>query len=168
LSAGRARPNLGATLFFALLIASLAASVLVVRARDPDLVLEVRTITCSFDPGVGSALDRARATFFVRESDPDAVVSIVDSEEVVVRVLDADASLEAGEEVSYAWDGRTDAGTRAPPGRYRLAVELPDAGRTMIWPERVLLGTAQVAPERCQAERRSEREGAHERPEEKS
>ena len=150
MSGRRAVASLGATLFFALLIASLAASVLVVRARSPDLVLEVKRITCSFDPGAGDVARHASATFFVRDSEEDAVVSIVDSEEDVVRVLDPDVSLRAGEEVRYAWDGRTDEGARAAPGSYRLAVELPGAGRTMIWPERVLLGTGQVLPDRCQ------------------
>ena len=41
LSARRARVSLGAALFFCLLAATLVAAVLVVRARTPDLVLEV-------------------------------------------------------------------------------------------------------------------------------
>ena len=150
MSARPVRASLGAALFFALLIASLVASVLVVRARSPDLVLEVKRITCSFDPGAPDRAREARATFFVREPEDDAVVSIVDSEEDVVRVLDEGADLRAGEEVTYAWDGHTDDGSRATPGRYRLAVELPDARRTMIWPERVVLGTPHVVPDRCQ------------------
>jgi len=150
LSLGRARANLGAILFFALLVASLAVTVLVVRARSPDLVLEVTSFTCAVEPGAEGGLDRATATFFVRESDPSAVVSIVDSEEEVVRVLDADVALRADEQTSFSWDGLTDGGSPAPPGRYRLSVELPAADRTMIWPERVILGSPRTLPERCQ------------------
>lgn len=157
MSHARRRVPLGAALFFALLAASLALAVLVVRARSPDLVLEVTSLSCSFAPGADPRLDEARTTFFVRESDPNAIVSIVDSEEDVVRTLDADAALEAGESATYAWDGRTDAGTRAPPGRYRLAVKLPAAGRTMIWPERMILGSAKALPDRCRPELLKER-----------
>lgn len=162
MSLGRVRASLGATLFFALLIASLAVSVLVVRARDPDLVLEVESLTCSFDPFAERGLEEASATFFVRESEPNAIVSIVDSDGHVVRVLDADVALRSGEKVSYSWDGRTDRGARAPPGGYRLSVELPEAGRTMVWPERLVLGSAQVLPDRCEPESGSGAEAAEE------
>jgi hypothetical protein len=150
LSIGRGRASLGATLFFALLAATLTVAVLVVRARSPDLVLEVTSLTCSFRPGADEGLDQARATFFVREADPHAVVAIVDPAENVVRTLDEDVALAVEEEASYAWDGRTDQGRRAPPGRYRLSVGLPAAERTMIWPERVILGSARVLPDRCE------------------
>jgi hypothetical protein len=57
----------------------------------------------------------------------------------VVRTLDTGVELTAGDEVSYAWDGRTDSGGFAPSGRYRLLVELPDADREMVWPRRITL-----------------------------
>jgi hypothetical protein len=150
------RVPLGAALFFAVLIATSAVAVLVVRARTPDLVLEVTkqcpppalADNCSpeFDPG---GKPRARAleiVFFVRDSDPHAFVRVVDSHEDTVRTLDADVALEADREVTYVWDGRTDAGTIAPPGRYRLGVELPDEDRDMIWPRRIFLGELEDAP----------------------
>lgn len=152
MSVGRGRPSLGAVLFFALLVASIAVAVLVVRARSPDLVLEVRSLTCSFEPRGENGLDGASATFFVREADPHAVVSIVDSEENVVRVLDEDVALRVGEDVSYTWDGRSADGGAAPPGRYRLSVELPAAKRMMVWPERVILGSERALPDRCESE----------------
>ena len=152
MSVGRARASLGTALFLALFVASLAVAVLVVRARSPDLVLEVTSLTCAFDPGTPQGLDEASATFFVRESDPHATVAIVDSEERVVDVLDDDAALRVDQEASYSWDGRTEDGSRAPSGRYRLSVELPAAGRTMIWPERVILGPAGTLPDRCEPE----------------
>ena len=78
-------------------------------------------------------------TFFVRESDDHALVGIVDSHENVVRTLDADVALTRHDPVTYVWDGRTDAGGTAPPGRYRLLVELPGEDREMIWPRRITL-----------------------------
>jgi hypothetical protein len=127
------RVSAGAVLFFALLAAAVVAAVLVVRARTPDLVLEVTS-----QPSL-IVDDDARISFFVRESDDRARVAIVDRNEDVVRTLDPAVELTEGEEVSYEWDRSTDAGGRAPPGRYRLLVELPSEDREMVWPRRMTL-----------------------------
>ena len=127
------RVPLGTVLFWILLAATVIAAVLVVRARTPDLVLEV-----THQPATLSG-DDARISFFVREADGHAKVAIVDSREDVVRTLDGDVSLTAGDEVSYVWDRSTDAGGDAPPGRYRLLVALPSEDREMIWPRRITL-----------------------------
>lgn len=146
-------PGARVALFLALLVATTAVAVLVVRARTPDLVLEVvkqcpppaPADNCSpeFDPRGEPSLRRLEIVFFVRESDPHALVRIVDSREDTVRTLDADVALESGERVAYIWDGRTNSGAFAPPGRYRLGVELPDADRDMIWPRRIFLGESE-------------------------
>jgi FlgD Ig-like domain len=127
------RVSAGAVLFFVLLAAAVVAAVLVVRARTPDLVLEVTS-----QPSL-IVDDDARISFFVRESDDRARVAIVDRNEDVVRTLDPAVELTEGEEVSYEWDRSTDAGGRAPPGRYRLLVELPSEDREMVWPRRMTL-----------------------------
>jgi hypothetical protein len=127
------RVSLGAAFFFALLAVTLVMAVLVVRARTPDLMLEVTR-----QPSTLTA-DDARISFFVRESDEHARVAIVDSHEDIVRTLDGDVELDADEEVSYDWEGSTDAGTPAPPGRYRLEVALPSQDREMVWPRRITL-----------------------------
>jgi hypothetical protein len=129
----KVRVSAGAALFFALLGITLVMAVLVVRARTPDLMLEV-----THQPSTLTG-DEARISFFVREGDDHARVAIVDSHEDTVRTLDDDVELEAGEEVSYEWDRSTDAGTEAPPGRYRLEVALPSQDREMIWPRRMTL-----------------------------
>lgn len=129
----RDRVSVGAALFFALLGVTLVMAVLVVRARTPDLMLEV-----THQPSTLTG-DDARISFFVRESDEHARVAIVDSHEDIVRTLDSDVELEAGEEVTYEWDRSTDAGTEAPPGRYRLEVALPAKDREMVWPRRITL-----------------------------
>lgn len=127
------RVSLGAALFFALLGVTLVMAVLVVRARTPDLMLEVTR-----QPSTLTG-DDARISFFVREGDEHARVAIVDSQEDIVRTLDGDVELGAGEEVSYEWDRSTDAGSPAPPGRYRLEVALPSQDREMVWPRRITL-----------------------------
>jgi FlgD Ig-like domain len=151
-----ARAGLGAALFLALLAASTAVAVLVVRARTPDLVLEVTkqctppspadNCTPEFDPRGKPRYRRLEIVFFVRDSDPHGLVRIVDSHEDTVRTLDADVALDAGQKVTYVWDGRTDGGMVAPPGRYRVGVQLPDEDRDMIWPRRIFLGEVSGRP----------------------
>jgi hypothetical protein len=150
--------SLGGALFALLLAASLIAAVLVVRARDPDLALEVTQRVCDPEPCVGRdrqtfAFDperqRALITFFVREHDPEAFVGIVDEDDEAVRTLDAEVELEEGEEVTYVWDGRDDTGSLVAPQSYYLRVELPNRDLDMIWPRRmrVVPGTgAEQAP----------------------
>jgi FlgD Ig-like domain len=139
----RARVTVGAALFGVLVIAVLITGVLVVRARTPDLVLEVTDPPAS-DPAAfsprGALPNEVPITFFVREADSHALVGIVDSHEQVVRTLDSAVALSARDPVTYVWDGRTDAGAIAPPGRYRLLVDLPSEDREMIWPRRITLG----------------------------
>jgi hypothetical protein len=151
LSSG-ARVSLGTAAFFALLGATLVVAVLVVRARTPDLVLEVISFepsTRTIAPGPAAGPDTVRMTFFVREPDPAATVTIVDSRERTVRVLDSQRPLEVDETVSYVWDGRTNSGELAAPGRYRLGVELPRSDREMVWPDRITLRGAPLIRDRA-------------------
>jgi hypothetical protein len=141
------RVSFGAAVFFCAFAATLIAAVLVVRARTPDLVLEVRQPPADnpaeFTPG-GPPPNEVPITFFVRESDGHALVGIVDSHEDLVRTLDSDIALAKHRPVTYTWDGRTDAGDFAPPARYRLLVELPSEDRTMIWPRRITVLPAAI------------------------
>jgi flagellar hook assembly protein FlgD len=127
------RIRLGTALFFALLAATLAVSVLVVRARDPDLELEVTELTRKLDTDE----EPARIRFFVRDSEREATVEIVDEDEEPVRTLDRDATLLAGREVAYEWDGRDDRGRIVPHESYFVRIELPSADRSMVWPKRI-------------------------------
>ena len=134
------RVSLGAALFFCALAATLATAVLVVKARTPDLVLEVTEPAADdpaeFTPG-GDPPNEVAITFFVRESDGHARVGIVDSREDLVYTLDEDVALAKHRRVTYTWDGATDSGGSASPGRYRLQVELPSEDRVMVWPRRI-------------------------------
>jgi hypothetical protein len=150
------RASVGGALFAALLVATLLVAVVVVRARDPDLELEVTELACdpepclhrtartfSFDPDE----QVARISFFVRESDPEAFVGIVGEDDELVRTLDSEAELEEDEEVVYPWDGRDDTGTLVAPESYYLRVELPSRDRDMVWSRRI-----RVLPTRSEAQ----------------
>ena len=123
---------LGTILFFVLVVAVLTTAVLVVRARTPDLVLEVTQPPANHPATLRTGGEPPRSveiTFFVRESDPHALVGIVDSEENLVRTLDGDVALDEDDPVTYTWDGRTDAGAlravRALPAARRPAGRAP-------------------------------------------
>ena len=142
----RNRVSPGAALFFILLAITLVCAIVVVRARTPDLVLEeTGELPAQFAPTGPGPDPELEVSFFVRESDPHAVVTIVDGEEAVVRTLDPDVALTAEQEVDFSWDGRSDAGVPVPAGRYRLAVTLPAHDREMIWPQRITVGSPPTA-----------------------
>ena len=127
----------GTVLFFALLAAALTVAVLVVRSRSPDLVLEVREITpreLTLDDGETTSI-----SLFVREGDSRAEVAIIDRNGDPVRVLAGPVALDPDRLVTFLWDGRTDVGRRARSGRYRVRVELPERGREMVWPQRIIV-----------------------------
>jgi hypothetical protein len=122
-----------------LFAAALVAAALVVGTRSPELVLEVSKLQQRISPNGDGIRDDAEISFFVRESDPHATVSIVGRDLKEVRTLATDVELEAGQRVSYVWDGRDDFGQLAPAGRYRLRVQLPSRERDMVFPRRIEL-----------------------------
>lgn len=126
-------------LFVTLFTGALVAAALVVASRSPDLVLEVTALPPKFSPNGDGKPDEAAITFFVREPDPDAEVSIVGRDLRQTRTLDESVHLSADEPVTYTWDGRMDSGQLAPPGRYRLRVVLPNQERDMVFPKRIRL-----------------------------
>ena len=133
------RPPQAAVLFVALFVAALLATGVVVGTRSPELVLEVSKLQARISPNGDGTRDEAEITFFVRESDPHAEVAIVGRNLEPIRTLASDVALQADERVTYFWDGRTDEGVRAPVGRYRLRVVLPDRERDMVFPRRIAL-----------------------------
>jgi hypothetical protein len=131
--------SLGTRLFAAILVASLIATALVVRARTPDLMLEVPKRTKHFNPDGDGRGDYARITYFVRESDPSATVQIVGENLRVARTFLSGEPLRADRRYTLTWDGRRDSGGPAPRGRYRLRVILPSVDRDMVFPRRIEL-----------------------------
>ena len=103
-------------------------------------MLEVTERTPLFAPdGGGPGPDAAGFSFFLRDDEPRARIEILGSGDRVIRVLDPSVGLVSGEEFRVEWDGLTTSGEPAPPDIYRLRVEAPSLGRSMIWPRRVAL-----------------------------
>ena len=112
----------------------------VVHARTPKLELQVQQLTTKFAPVGHTKHPRtARIEFFVRDTDPRAVVQIVGPQRQRVRTLYR-GPLAAYKSVTYHWNGRTDTGKLASPNeRYRLRVVLPAQDRDMVYPQEIQL-----------------------------
>jgi hypothetical protein len=124
-------------LFVAIFAAALAVTVLVVGSRSTELVLEVTKYPNAITPNGDRCHDKAEISFFVRESDPAAQVSMVGKNLKPIRTLAVAVPLEENEPVTYFWDAKTDDREQAPVGRYRLRVVLPSQDRDMVWPRRI-------------------------------
>jgi hypothetical protein len=122
----------GALLFCVLCAAVAATAVAVLHFKTGNLALEVQHLDCRVDPG-SKAHPVAHISFYTRYSDPHAEVSLVGEGLSPARVLDSDLPIQANVPVHLTWNGMTDAGTKAPRGRYALEVNLPSRGRDMLW-----------------------------------
>ena len=139
------RGGAGAVLLCVLLAASFVTAGAVLRAKTPNLALEVeRLSTCPagadqsrpsclvLTPG-GTSHAVLRIRLFVRYSDSNATIEIVGAGLNPARTLARGVRLVADRPVSYRWNGRTDVGGLAPPGVYAVRVDLPGPGRNMLW-----------------------------------
>src|SRR3982750_3720505 len=113
-------PAPGAILLGCLLAASVVATGVVLNARTSNLELEVTKLPEKISPNGDGHNDVGRIELYVRDSDPSASVEIVGRKRGVVRTLASDVPLAAYRRVQFDWNGRTDAGTVAPRGPYRL------------------------------------------------
>jgi hypothetical protein len=149
---GRRRIRLTTALFAVLLAASLVTAALVVRAKTPDLMVEITGLpgqlrdpqtgerpNHAFTPDGDGKHDVAHFDLFVREDEPHATVQIVGPFLEPVRTLAGDVPLHANEVVHYAWNGETDEGDPALPGNYRIRVVLPSLDRDIVDPRRIEL-----------------------------
>jgi hypothetical protein len=144
--------RLASVLFASLLAASLIAAALVVRAKTPDLMIEVSRLpgevhdpatgeraNHGFTPNGDGKRDTAHFTLFIRADEPHATIAIVGPFLRKVRTLDKDVPLEEDRPVTYEWDGQTNSGKLAPPGNYRIEVTLPSLDRDVVFPRRIAL-----------------------------
>ena len=113
------------------LIAGTAAAFAITETlkTSPSPILRTR-VAKTFSPVCACATNRAdRLT-----------IAIQDAAGRTVRVLFTARRTAAGPH-AWGWNGRTDTGTRAPDGLYRPRVELDDADRVIVLPNRIRLDT---------------------------
>ncbi len=126
----------GSALLILLLALSVGAFALTRVLRSSDDVVNTVVLAAAPKPG-----GKATIRFTTTQTDSQGAVYIIDSHEETVRTLRAPGTLAAGPH-TLRWDGRTDAGTAAPPGRYGLRVVLGADGRDIVPPGSITIGPA--------------------------
>jgi hypothetical protein len=151
--AARARPARVPTILFAVLLAAaLIIGAVVVRAKSPDLAVEITKLPGrlhdpftgqrarhAFSPDGDGRHDVAHITLFIRANEPHATVELIDPSSQVVKTLAADVPLSRDQKVHYRWDGRNDEGVPVPAASYRVRVLLPSQDRDAVDPRRIVV-----------------------------
>jgi hypothetical protein len=88
-------------------------------------------LVSAFTPNGDCINDNGRIHFRITKSDY-ADVEIVDPQEHLVRILARNRFLKRYRFFTFHWDGRTDSGALAPPGRYKLRLVLHQDDRSLV------------------------------------
>ncbi len=159
---GRGRPDVWATLVFALLaLATLAAFAWSQRLKRDPLVLdkvsfvavpkvapepgEARGVVRPFTPNRDCRFDRERIRFRVTQTDR-ATVQVVKPGGKLVLTLARNRFLKRYKFHTFYWDGRERNDGIAPPGRYKLRVKLLGQDRVLVPPGAMKLHRAERRP----------------------
>lgn len=122
-----------------LLIATAAAFAITERLKLTKSTVYGTHVSSRLSPTCGCARGKATVSFKLRRRD-DLTVAILNARKQDVALL-ADQAYPHGL-IRLRWDGRTDAGTRAPDGSYRVRIHLAGAHQTIDLPNRILLDTS--------------------------
>jgi hypothetical protein len=136
----RRKVDLAAVAFVLLVVATLAAFAYAQRVkRDPQVIDKFKIAgknTNGFTPA-GPCHKRVRLKFRTTTSN-EATVEIIKPGGMLVRTL-AHEFLKRYSYHAYHWNGKDDAGTIQPVGRYRLRVILEDEDRSLTLPGTIRL-----------------------------
>jgi FlgD Ig-like domain len=125
-----------------LLIGTAVAFAETERLKLEPTAIEESFVQPAFSPTCSCSEARAEIRLRLHRADT-STVRVVDANGKTVRVLVDDRRLPAGR-TRLHWDGRDEAGNRAPDGFYRVDVHLGRPARTFELPRRIALDT--VAP----------------------
>jgi len=129
--------RLAVILLVAVSLGALGSLAAILEARQRGEVLDLVEVSGRFAPAEGEV---ARIEWRQRRESSDATVLIVDRDDDAVRTLLEGGALAGGDRQQvFRWDGRTDEGEPAPPGRYRVEILLPDLEDRDIIPERSVI-----------------------------
>jgi hypothetical protein len=121
-----------------LLIATAAAFAITERLKLTKSAVYGTHVSTRLSPTCGCARGKATIFFKLRRRD-HITVTVLDARKDEVALL-ADATSIAGP-VRLRWNGRTDAGTRAPDGSYYVRIHLAGGHQTITLPNRISLDT---------------------------
>lgn len=122
-----------------LLIATAAAFAITERLKLVKSPIYGTHVAKRISPTCGCARGKAGIRVTMRHAD-DVTVTIRDAERNVVATV-ADGQAVPRGEVRFVWDGKTDAGVRAPDGVYQPEIHLARQRRTILLPNRIVLDT---------------------------
>ena len=149
--------SVGAVVFALLVLATVGAFAWSQRLKRDPLVLDKvsfvgapvlhpkNPVHNSFTPNGDCRYDRVRIRFRVTQSD-HAIVQIVKPGGMLVITLARGRYLKRYHFFTFYWNGRSRAGGRATPGRYKLRVKLLGQGRVLVPPGVIKLHRAPPRP----------------------
>lgn len=121
-----------------LLIATAAAFAITEKLKLTKSAVYGTQVSKGLSPTCGCARGRARIFFKLRRPD-DITVSILNAQGQEVALLAAQHSPRGP--LTLKWNGRDDAGVRAPDGTYRVQIHLSGQHQTIELPNPILLDT---------------------------
>lgn len=130
------RANAAALVFALLVLATVAAFALAQRVKRDPLVLDrahFRSVKTKVHEPSGCRPVRIRIRFRVTQSD-DATVQIVKPGGHPVAILAREEFLKRYHVFTFYWNGHNRADDPAPPGRYKLQVDLLGQDRHLVTP----------------------------------
>ncbi len=136
---------LARAVFVVLVGATFAAFFAAQRIKGEAAVAKVRSLERVFSPNGDGTRDVVEFQVTLREAGRIAV-DVVDEDGDAVRRLADGARVTPPSPLPLRWNGRTDAGTRAPDGRYRVRVTLRQEGRSVVPPRATVVDTVPPRP----------------------
>lgn len=137
--------RLAAVAFGALLLATAGAFLLANRLKAQPAVLDDIVRQTYFSPNGDGRRDTEPITFSIHATDR-AAVDVVDADGTRVKRVAGNLDVRPGRRVRVVWNGRDDAGLRAPDGAYSVRVTLRREGRSVLAPRPFQLDTRAPSP----------------------
>jgi hypothetical protein len=122
-----------------LLIGTAAAFAITEKLKLEKSPITGTFVSSAFSPVCGCARDKANISVKFRKKDTATVVVLTAGRKPVRTIVEA-TPVQRGRNI-FRWDGKTDAGTQAPDGTYRVQIHLAKAHRTILLPNTIELDT---------------------------
>jgi hypothetical protein len=136
--------TLARVVFLALVAATFGAFFVAQRLKGAPPVVELKGVRW-FSPNGDGRKDVSDFTLRLRESDV-LTADLIDAAGAPVRRLVSARRVAPSELLRLRWDGRTDAGSVAPDGPYRVRARLAGQGRSVTVPKLITLDTKPPRP----------------------
>ncbi len=138
-------PGLARAVFALLVVATVGAFFVTQRLKHSPTVVQNLQGYLLFSPSSSYGHTTVKFSFRIKRAD-EVTVSIVAPNGDDIRTLVRDRRLAAYTQWAVRWDGRTDAGRRAPDGSYQIRVRLRDQGRSVLLARAITLDSAPPRP----------------------